>query len=72
MKNNKLIKHKENIFIKIFNFIKKNFFVKKESVGENVIEKIVAEEKENDSFFENIQFKKDSEEIRLIKLRILI
>ena len=70
MKNNKLIKHKENIFIKMFNFIKKIFFVKKESVGENVIEKIVSNEKENDSFFENIQFKKDGEEIRLMKLKL--
>ena len=70
MKNNKLIKHKENIFIKMFNFIKKIFFVKKESVGEKVIERIVADEKENDSFFENIQLKKDSEEIRLMKLKL--
>lgn len=69
MKNNKLIKHKENIFIKMFKFIKRIFFIKNKTVDKKVIKKVVNKE-DNEIFLKNIQLKKDSEEIRLMKLKL--
>lgn len=71
MKNNKLIKYKENVFTKIFNFFKKIFSKKKLSVNEEDVDETIKEEKNKSNFLEDIQIKEDKEEIRLKKLQLL-
>lgn len=61
--NNKMIEYKENIFTKIFNFFKR-IFRKDISPTENIIKKIIENEKKNNDFFENIYIKQNEEEIR--------
>lgn len=71
MKNNKLIKYKENVFTKIFNFFKKIFSKKKLSVNKEDVDETIKEEKNKSNFLEDIQIKEDKEEIRLKKLQLL-
>ena len=71
MKNNKLIKYKENVFTRIFNFFKKIFSKKKLSVNEEDVDETIKEEKNKSNFLEDIQIKEDKEEIRLKKLQLL-
>ena len=70
MKNNKLIPYKENIFTKIGNIFKKIFFRNDENNIEDVDEKKVYNNKQKNSFFENIRIKEDEEEKRLRNLQI--
>lgn len=71
MKNNKLIKYKENVFTKIFNFFKKIFSKKELSVNKEDVDETIKEEKNKSNFLEDIQIKEDKEEIRLKKLQLL-
>ena len=71
MKNNKLIKYKENVFTRIFNFFKKIFSKKKLSVNKEDVDETIKEEKNKSNFLEDIQIKEDKEEIRLKKLQLL-
>lgn len=71
MKNNKLIKYKENVFTKIFNFFKKIFSKKKLSVNKEDVDETIKEEKNKSDFLEDIQIKEDKEERRLKKLQLL-
>lgn len=65
-----LIKHKENIFNKIFNFIKKIFFNKKLNTEKNSSENAIIKEKDNEKFLNNIQIKENEEDRRLKKLKL--
>ena len=65
MNKNKLITHKENIFNKMFNFIRKIFFNKKLNSNKNISEDVRIKEKDNEKFLNNIQIKEDEEEKRL-------
>ena len=71
MKNNKLIKYKENVFTKIFNFFKKIFSKKELSVNKEDVDETIKEEKNKSNFLEDIQIKEDKEEVRLKKLQLL-
>ena len=71
MKNNKLIKYKENVFTRIFNFFKKIFSKKKLSVNKEDVDETIKEDKNKSNFLEDIQIKEDKEEIRLKKLKLL-
>lgn len=71
MKNNKLIKYKENVFTRIFNFFKKIFSKKKLSFNKEDVDETIKEEKNKSNFLEDIQIKEDKEEIRLKKLQLL-
>lgn len=71
MKNNKLIKYKENVFTRIFNFFKKIFSKKKLSVNKEDVDETIKEEKNKSNFLEDIQIKEDKEEVRLKKLQLL-
>ena len=71
MKNNKLIKYKENVFTRIFNFFKKIFSKKELSVNKEDVDETIKEEKNKSNFLEDIQIKEDKEEIRLKKLQLL-
>ena len=71
MKNNKLIKYKENVFTRIFNFFKKIFSKKKLSINKEDVDETIKEEKNKSNFLEDIQIKEDKEEIRLKKLQLL-
>ena len=71
MKNNKLIKYKENVFTKIFNFFKKIFSKKELSINKEDVDETIKEEKNKSNFLEDIQIKEDKEEIRLKKLQLL-
>jgi len=66
MINNKMIKYKENMFVKIRNFFKNLFHKKSISVNENINDM-----KSNSSFIENIRIKEDKERIRLKSLQQL-
>lgn len=70
MKNNKLIKYKENIFIKIFKFFRQIFSRKNILAIENITEKSIVNSKNYVNFFENIQIKEDEEEKRLKILQL--
>lgn len=70
MKNNKLIKYKENIFIKIFKFFKQIFSMKSTSATENMTEKLIKNKGNSVNFFENIQIRQNEEEIRLKNLQL--
>lgn len=70
MKNNKLIKYKENIFIKIFKFFKQIFSRKNISATENITEKLIKNKGNSVNFFENIQIRQNEEEIRLKNLQL--
>jgi len=63
MKNNKLIKYKENVFTKIFNFFKKIFSKKELSVNKEDVDETIKEEKNKSNFLEDIQIKEDKEEV---------
>lgn len=71
MKNNKLIKYKDNIFIKIYHFFKKLFSIKNVPISKNIIEEASVDSKSKTDFFKNIQIQKNEEEIRLKKLQLL-
>ena len=71
MKNNKLIKYKENVFTRIFNFFKKIFSKKKLSVNKEDVDETIKEEKNKSNFLEDIQIKEDKEEIRLKNIEYL-
>lgn len=71
MKNNKLIKYKENVFIRIFNFFKRFFSSKNTSVSKNTIGESITDSKNKDNFLGKIQLKEKEEEIRLKKLQLL-
>lgn len=71
MKSNKLIKYKENIFVKIHNFIKK-IFGKKKALGEDETHELKnISNNTNNTFYENIQIKEDIEERRIKNLQQL-
>ena len=70
MKNNKLIKYKDNVFIKIFQFFKRIFSRKNIPISENIIEKSSTDSKSKTDFLKNIQIQKNEEEIRLKKLQL--
>lgn len=70
MKNNKLIKYKGNIFIKIFEFFKQIFSRKNISDTENITEKLIKNKGNSINFFENIQIRQNEEEIRLKNLQL--
>ena len=65
MKNNKLIIYKKSLFKKIRDFFKKIF--SKKEVLQN--EDSVINKDKNNSFINNIQIKRNKEELRLLKLR---
>lgn len=65
-----LIEHKENIFNKIFNFIKKIFFNKKLNTNKNISENAIIKEKDDEKFLNNIQIKENEEEKRLKILQL--
>jgi len=66
MKNNKLIKYKDNIFSKIKNLLKKVF--NKDNVEE--IEITTNNNMYSNKFFDSIAIKKDEEQMRLKKLQL--
>ncbi len=70
MKNNKLVKYKDNVFIRIFNFFRKLFSRRKVSIN-NTIEKPITENNNKSNFIENIRFRENEEKIRLKKLQLL-
>lgn len=71
MKNNKLIKYKDNVFIKIFQFFKRFFSRKNAPISKGVIEKSSVNSNSKIDFLKNIQIRKDEEEIKLKKLQLL-
>jgi hypothetical protein len=70
MKNNKLIKYNDNLFIKIFHFFKKLFSRKNISDGKNINEKTITDSKNKVDFLENVKFKENEEEKRLKQLKL--
>lgn len=68
MKNNNLIEYKENIFIRIINFLKK-IFIKKQIVEVNDEEQI-NNTLNKDSFMENLIIKENEEEKRLKRIQL--
>ena len=70
MKNNKLIKYKENIFTKISNFFKKLFFRQPKTNLENINEITISTNQNKKNFIENIQIKENEEEKRLKTLQL--
>ena len=62
MKNNKLIKYKENVFTKISNFFRKIFLKEKGYVNENCKKEL--------AFNHNIRVEENQEEKRLKKLQL--
>lgn len=71
MEKNKLIKYKDNVFIKIFNFFRRLFSRKELSIRESAIEKSSIDSKNKIDFLKNIQIKENEEEIKLKKLQLL-
>ena len=69
MKNNKLIKYKENIFTKISNFFRKIFLKEKDYVNENR-KKELAFNHYKEAFIDNIRVEENQEEKRLKKLQL--
>lgn len=69
MRNNKPIVYKENIFIKIRNFIKRLFGKKEIPIEEKSDESENFDNIANNNFLENIQIKEDTEETRIKKLQ---
>lgn len=69
MKNNKLIKYKENIFTKISNFFRKIFLKEKYYVNENR-KKELAFNHYKEAFIDNIRVEENQEEKRLKKLQL--
>ncbi|MDO5555960.1 MAG: hypothetical protein Q4G09_04845 [Clostridia bacterium] len=70
MKSNKLVKYKNNVFIKIFNFFKRFFSKRSITVSKNIIEEPITDVKNKANFLENIQIEENEEEKRLKLLQV--
>lgn len=71
MKNNELIKYKENIFTKISNFIKSLFTKKDKAIIKPIAEVSTSNKKQKDNFTQNILIKENEEDkrIKILKLQ---
>lgn len=71
MEKNKLIKYRDNVFIKILDFFKRLFSRKKTSISQNSIKESSLDSKSKTDFLNNIQIQKNEEEVKLKKLQLL-